>query len=1067
MKNISPILHLVLIAGAGLAASARADTISYQVSLNTAAYSGTAVDLAFDLIDGGPPSNSVTIGGFSSDGTLGTAPAPSTGVSGNLPSLVTLTDSVFFVELLQPVTAANEISFLLTLTDNPPDITSSPDSFVFSIIDPNTGLPLFDTSDPSGASSLFAVDMDGSAAGAVSIFNADDGSPTAALTAGQPLSSVPEPSSAGLLVVFLVALWIASRRRFRFLAVLFLAAIAAVPASYAQLPKTFTATPDSVTTGEDAAVTFNPLDNDSPDLLPSSVKVISPPQHGTATVDPSSGLITFKPAEHFSGKDQMAYQACNGSGSCTEAFVTLRISPFGNYRIVAGFSEIFDDTPSATYIMNPDGSGIQPQPIARGMASISPDGARVASVEGDTVIVQPIDSSSLLSVIRCQAPGQILSAASWSPDGTQLTFTAPSTDEKYDGQYVLYTVQPPDSVLSECKPAEIVGGASSAPIRGLNPNWGIGGIAFDSYFTFDPSTPHPGISIISPGGDPMPYSAIPFSSHPAWAPDGSAIAYLVNSPGGNAIFIGDKPILSGMPQLESVAWSPDGSKLVYAAGGVAGGYLTVVNPDGSNFNVITGAESYYLQHVSWDPRPITPPPSPTSRPMQIAFRQIDRTGEPTSTPTFGGVGRMSASGSGRTLLIQDTLPFLGDGTTQPKWSPDRSKILFSIAHDTQADINDYRFLGFLASALFTMNPDGSIPAPIPNLPPNEDILFPVYSPDGSRIVFSMQRLTTVPPDTGHCLWTSAIDGLNLKQLTPCTSGTVSASEDIYPAWSPDGKYIAYLQAVDVLGGNGSLVVMNADGTNRQAVKDPGITGFVYGAPAWSPDETKLAVGTLYGLRVGSFTPGSGMAPKNFAPVNRFAVLNAVLRPDSLQGGPRVSPTWSPDGQALAYVAPDASGQVAPETITTAGALWVINADGTRETQISSFGESTQIQDPDWGHPDNLSVQDVTASVAITRGGFRYNRLTKQYVQTVTLENISSSPLAAPLSLVLDSLSLSATLVNNNGVTKANPPYNSFYIDVTASPLAPGASASVNLNFTNVGSAPITYGTTVLAGPGQR
>ena len=144
MKNTSLILHLVLIAGAGFVASARADTMSYQVSINTTAYSGTAIDLAFDLIDGGPPSNSVTIGGFSSDGTLGTAPAPSTGVSGNLPSLVTLTDSVFFVELLQPLTAANGISFLLTLTGNAPDITSSPDSFVF--LDRRSerlGLPLF------------------------------------------------------------------------------------------------------------------------------------------------------------------------------------------------------------------------------------------------------------------------------------------------------------------------------------------------------------------------------------------------------------------------------------------------------------------------------------------------------------------------------------------------------------------------------------------------------------------------------------------------------------------------------------------------------------------------------------------------------------------------------------------------------------------------------------------------------------------------------------------------------------------------------------------------------------
>ena len=122
---------------------------------------------------------------------------------------------------------------------------------------------------------------------------------------------------------------------------------------------------------------------------------------------------------------------------------------------------------------------------------------------------------------------------------------------------------------------------------------------------------------------------------------------------------------------------------------------------------------------------------------------------------------------------------------------------------------------------------------------------------------------------------------------------------------------------------------------------------------------------------------------------------------------------------ILIAAPDSSNQLVNGAATAL--VWVINADGTRQTQISSFGENGEIVDLDWGHPNNLQVQDVTSSVAITRGGFRYDRLTKQYVQTVTLENISSSPLAAPLSLVLDSLSLSATLVNDNGVTKAIRP----------------------------------------------
>ena len=50
------------------ASSLRADTI---VTVDTSTLAGTSAQIAFDFIDGGPPSNTVTISGFTTDGTLG------------------------------------------------------------------------------------------------------------------------------------------------------------------------------------------------------------------------------------------------------------------------------------------------------------------------------------------------------------------------------------------------------------------------------------------------------------------------------------------------------------------------------------------------------------------------------------------------------------------------------------------------------------------------------------------------------------------------------------------------------------------------------------------------------------------------------------------------------------------------------------------------------------------------------------------------------------------------------------------------------------------------------------
>jgi hypothetical protein len=166
-----------------------------QVSIDTSALAGTSATLAFDFVEGGPPSNSVTITGFSSDGTLGSATLTGD-VTGTLPGTVTLGDAQFFNELLQDIVLGSTIAFTFDATGNPPDDGSLPDAFSFFILDPKTLMSLIETTDLTGAGSLLLFSIGSSSP--LEVY----GSPQVTITA---VSTVPEPSSALLVLIAMAA----------------------------------------------------------------------------------------------------------------------------------------------------------------------------------------------------------------------------------------------------------------------------------------------------------------------------------------------------------------------------------------------------------------------------------------------------------------------------------------------------------------------------------------------------------------------------------------------------------------------------------------------------------------------------------------------------------------------------------------------------------------------------------------------------------------------------------------------------------------------------------------------
>lgn len=107
-----------------------------------------------------------------------------------------------------------------------------------------------------------------------------------------------------------------------------------------------------------------------------------------------------------------------------------------------------------------------------------------------------------------------------------------------------------------------------------------------------------------------------------------------------------------------------------------------------------------------------------------------------------------------------------------------------------------------------------------------------------------------------------------------------------------------------------------------------------------------------------------------------------------------------------------------------------------------------------------TLANIFTNVQVARGGFALNRLTGKFVQTLTVTNISSSTLTGPVQVVIDNLSANTTLSNKTG-TAAD---GSSYITVpNVSSFAPGASATVQLQFAVPSSGGITYTPRIVTG----
>lgn len=222
-----------------------------------------------------------------------------------------------------------------------------------------------------------------------------------------------------------------------------------------------------------------------------------------------------------------------------------------------------------------------------------------------------------------------------------------------------------------------------------------------------------------------------------------------------------------------------------------------------------------------------------------------------------------------------------------------------------------------------------------------DGCMPALSPDGQRVVYSK----------GGDIFVVNADGSQNTRVT------ADSAYDSFPLWSPDGQRIAFARDGD---GTRFLYVMQADGSQQTQLTGSSVNTFLPGLHySWSPDGQRIAfvVQQGYGASILIADAGGG---------------GLTNMPRHLQRD--YWPVWSPDGKKIAFLSeewgtydpadayPPPGGPPALAYLADgccAGNIYVMNPDGSQQTQLTTWGGGPPVWSPDSSKIAYISNRDIT------------------------------------------------------------------------------------------------------------
>jgi TolB protein len=230
-------------------------------------------------------------------------------------------------------------------------------------------------------------------------------------------------------------------------------------------------------------------------------------------------------------------------------------------------------------------------------------------------------------------------------------------------------------------------------------------------------------------------------------------------------------------------------------------------------------------------------------------------------------------------------------------------------------------------SLYRINADGSGLLLLRD-DPTRSFWGPAWSPDGTTICVT---IGTLDGTTGE-LWLLDAAGQHPIQLTH------NGRNNYYPAWSHDGKHIAFItqQGSDVT--TSEITRINVDGSDEHQLTAN--HAWEYGA-SWSPDDQRIVFGSKLDGTWQLYTMNAdGTMPQ---PLPTRAPGNA--------------PVWSPDGQQIAFKS-DYEGN---------DNIYVVHPDGSQQRNLtpkSTAINSTPTWSPDSHHIAFWSDRDGGSNIFV-------------------------------------------------------------------------------------------------------